>query len=152
MVPRLRARAQNQQVQGLSTGGRICRLLACARLARSVPSSRSGRIRLRLVKACGCRPCETILCAPSEACMFALFSQTGIAMRGLAAAASGLAVLGVVVFLLGHRSGAEPPIRETVAGTPNAGGSRPVRASIKEVMQSIVDPSADVLWGAVGTL
>jgi len=73
-------------------------------------------------------------------------------MRGLAAAASVLVVLGAVVFLLGYRAVGEPPIREAVAGLSNADGNLPVRASIKEVMQSIVDPSADVLWGAVGTV
>src|ERR1700760_2806444 len=75
-----------------------------------------------------------------------------MAMRGLAAAASLLVILGAVVFLLGYRSAAAPPVRQTVAGPSSAGGNRPVRASIKEVMQSIVDPSADALWGAVGTV
>jgi len=75
-----------------------------------------------------------------------------MAMRGLVAAAIGLMVLGGVVLLLGYRSAAEQPHLETVAAVTNAGGHLPVRASIKEVMQSIVDPSADVLWGAVGTV
>jgi len=66
-------------------------------------------------------------------------------MRGLAAAALGLVVLGAIVFLLGSHSGADAPVR-------TADGNSPTRASIKEVMQSIVDPSADVLWGAVGTV
>jgi hypothetical protein len=54
------------------------------------------------------------------------------------------------VFVVGQRYGAEAPVREppTVAGD----GNGPSRASIKELMQSIVDPSADVLWGAVGTV
>ena len=73
-------------------------------------------------------------------------------MRGLAAAASALVVLGAVVFLLGYRAASAPPVRETVAGSSDARGNRAVHASIKEVMQSIVDPSADVLWGAVGTV
>ena len=55
-----------------------------------------------------------------------------------------------MVFLLGHRSGAEGPVSETAAAESNANGRS--QASIKEVMQSIVDPSADVLWGAVGTV
>jgi hypothetical protein len=33
-----------------------------------------------------------------------------------------------------------------------AAGNRPVYTSIRELMQSIIDPSADVLWGAVGTV
>src|SRR5262252_8044394 len=74
------------------------------------------------------------------------------AMRGLAAAVLALMVLGLVVFIAGQRSGAEPPIREAAVAASNTGGSGPVLASIKEVMQSIVDPSADVLWGAVGTV
>jgi hypothetical protein len=62
-------------------------------------------------------------------------------------------VLGGVVLLLGYRSGAEPPHPQTAAAAAaNGDGNFPVHASIKEVMQSIVDPSADVLWGAVGTV
>jgi len=71
-------------------------------------------------------------------------------MRGLAAAVSVLVLLALLVFMAGQRSGAEPPLGE--AGASNARGNRPVLASVKEVMQSIVDPSADVLWGAVGTI
>ena len=73
-------------------------------------------------------------------------------MRGLAAAAFGLVVLGLAVFLLGHRSGDQAPVREAVAAAPDAEANRVVHTSIKEVMQAIVDPSADVLWGAVGTI
>ena len=70
-------------------------------------------------------------------------------MKGLAAATLGLMALAVLVFLLGRRSDAEGPVRETAAAQSRANGSQ---ASIKEVMQSIVDPSADVLWNAVGTV
>jgi hypothetical protein len=35
---------------------------------------------------------------------------------------------------------------------PTAAGDRQVYSSIKELMDSIVDPSADVLWKAVGTV
>jgi hypothetical protein len=38
------------------------------------------------------------------------------------------------------------------AATGNISGDRPVHSSIKELMESIIDPSADVLWGAVGTV
>jgi hypothetical protein len=58
--------------------------------------------------------------------------------------------LAVVVFLLSRRSGTEGPLSETAAAESRANGRS--QASIKEVMQSIVDPSADVLWGAVGTV
>src|SRR5215831_15728648 len=37
------------------------------------------------------------------------------------------------------------------AGSANAARDRQVYASVKELMESIIDPSADVLWGAVGT-
>jgi hypothetical protein len=33
-----------------------------------------------------------------------------------------------------------------------SGSNRPVHSSIKELMESIIDPSADALWGAVGTV
>jgi hypothetical protein len=33
-----------------------------------------------------------------------------------------------------------------------AAGDRPVYSSVKEIMESIIDPSADVLWTAVGTI
>lgn len=73
-------------------------------------------------------------------------------MRGLAAAALGLVVLGLAVFWLGHRPGDQAPVRGTAAAAPDAEVNRVVHTSIKEVMQAIVDPSADVLWGAVGTI
>jgi hypothetical protein len=39
------------------------------------------------------------------------------------------------------------------ATAPNTPGSnRPVHSSIRELMESIIDPSADALWGAVGTV
>jgi hypothetical protein len=39
-----------------------------------------------------------------------------------------------------------------VPGSSNAAGDRQVYSSIKDLMESVVDPSADVLWGAVGTV
>jgi hypothetical protein len=39
-----------------------------------------------------------------------------------------------------------------VAQQKAAGGDRPVYASIRELMESIIDPSADTLWTAVGTI
>jgi hypothetical protein len=38
------------------------------------------------------------------------------------------------------------------AGTSGAAKDRPVYSSIKELMESIIDPSADVLWNAGGTV
>jgi hypothetical protein len=39
-----------------------------------------------------------------------------------------------------------------VPGASNATRDRQVYSSIKDLMESIVDPSADALWGAVGTV
>lgn len=38
------------------------------------------------------------------------------------------------------------------AGSRNAGRDRPVYLTVKDLMQSIIDPSADALWNAVGTV
>ncbi|HTC79771.1 MAG TPA: hypothetical protein VK657_14245, partial [Terriglobales bacterium] len=39
-----------------------------------------------------------------------------------------------------------------VAGSSNAARDRQVHSTIKDLMESIIDPSADILWGAVGTV
>src|ERR1700686_5263852 len=39
-----------------------------------------------------------------------------------------------------------------VAGSNNATRNHPFYSSIKDLMESIIDPSADTLWGAVGTI
>jgi hypothetical protein len=39
-----------------------------------------------------------------------------------------------------------------VAGSGNATRDRQLTSTIKELMESIIDPSADTLWGAVGTI
>lgn len=39
-----------------------------------------------------------------------------------------------------------------VARSGNAARDRPIYSSIKDLMESVIDPSADVLWGAVGTV
>jgi hypothetical protein len=38
------------------------------------------------------------------------------------------------------------------AGSGKVTGDRQIYSSIKDIMESIIDPSADVLWGAVGTV
>jgi hypothetical protein len=38
------------------------------------------------------------------------------------------------------------------AGPGNAGKDRPIHTTIKDIMQSIIDPSADGLWNAAGTV
>ena len=42
-------------------------------------------------------------------------------------------------------------IAQTV-GSSNAGGDRPIRSSIKEIMELIIDPSANAIWQAVATV
>jgi hypothetical protein len=58
------------------------------------------------------------------------------------------------------RTGGTPPQSSAVPATPappmtgssNATRARQVHSSIKDLMESIIDPSADALWGAVGTV
>ena len=38
------------------------------------------------------------------------------------------------------------------AGSGNAGGDRPINSSIKEIMELIIDPSANEIWQAVATV
>src|SRR2546430_1413229 len=38
------------------------------------------------------------------------------------------------------------------AGSGKTTSDRQVYSSIKDLMESIIDPSADILWGAVGTV
>jgi len=45
-----------------------------------------------------------------------------------------------------------PASSATLVGSADAGRDRRIYSSIKELMESIIDPSADVLWGAVGTI
>jgi len=42
--------------------------------------------------------------------------------------------------------------QQKTAGSGKATGDRQVYSSVKDIMESIIDPSADVLWGAVGTV
>src|SRR5262249_17543674 len=46
----------------------------------------------------------------------------------------------------------QPAFAAFAAVSRNAAKDRQVYASIKDLMESIIDPSADVLWGAVGTV
>jgi len=61
-------------------------------------------------------------------------------MRRRIALALGAAILGIAA------------ISSFVIAQQGARGERPVYSSVKELMQAIVDPSADVLWNAVGTI
>src|ERR1700728_4453385 len=67
-------------------------------------------------------------------------TASGSQMKRRIAAALCLAALGFVVPSL------------LAVGSGNASRDRQVYSSIKELMESIIDPSADVLWGAVGTV
>jgi hypothetical protein len=76
-------------------------------------------------------------------------------------AVSCTAVLGLAVLclpVLGEggaptRATARPALPATlVAGSSNTTRTPPVRSSVKDLMESIIDPSADTLWGAVGTV
>jgi len=42
--------------------------------------------------------------------------------------------------------------QQETAGSGNAGGGRPINASIKEIMELIIDPSANGIWQAVATV
>jgi hypothetical protein len=56
------------------------------------------------------------------------------------------AALGLM--MLGSLTAAE----QKAAGDAQAGGDRRTLLTIKDLMESIIDPSADVIWGAVGTV
>ena len=74
-------------------------------------------------------------------------------MRRQIAAALCSAVLGLMAsssLAIARQKTAAPPT--LVPGASNATGDRQVYSSIKDIMESIVDPSADALWGAVGTV
>jgi hypothetical protein len=73
-------------------------------------------------------------------------------------ACSAVLVSAVLCLVLGEggaptRATARPALPATlVAGSSNATRTPPVRSSIKDLMESIIDPTADTLWGAVGTV
>src|SRR5262249_52771865 len=46
----------------------------------------------------------------------------------------------------------QPASAALAAASRNAAGDRQVYASVKDLMESIIDPSADVVWGSVGTV
>src|SRR6266436_2200391 len=47
---------------------------------------------------------------------------------------------------------AAPATLTAIAADSGNAKDRPVHSSIKELMESIIDPSADVVWGAGGTV
>jgi hypothetical protein len=75
--------------------------------------------------------------------MACLIHEYGTMRRQIAAALS--------VGLLGLATGSATPAA-IAADSGSAAKDRPVYSSIKELMESVIDPSADVLWGAGGTV
>jgi len=74
-------------------------------------------------------------------------------MRRQIAAALGVAVLGLAAsysLAIARQKTTNPAA--VVQGSGNAAPDRQVYSTIKDLMESIVDPSADALWGAVGTV
>ena len=74
-------------------------------------------------------------------------------MRRQIAAALCAAVVGLIAsssLAIARQKTATPTT--LVPGPSNATRDRLVYSSIKDLMESIVDPSADALWGAVGTV
>jgi hypothetical protein len=76
----------------------------------------------------------------------------------LCAAVLGFAVLGIAVSSSVAQQ--EPPKPRAIGGAAtatavndsNAAGDHQVFLTVRDLMQSIIDPSADTLWGAVGTV
>jgi hypothetical protein len=75
--------------------------------------------------------------------MACLIHEFGTMRRQIAAA--------LCVGLLGLATGPATPAA-IAADSGSAAKDRPVYSSIKELMESVIDPSADVLWGAGGTV
>jgi hypothetical protein len=78
-------------------------------------------------------------------------------MRGQIATALCYAVLGFMAssslaIAQQKTARAQPTAATLAAGSGNATRDRQVYSSIKDLMESIIDPSADVLWGAAGTV
>ncbi len=69
-------------------------------------------------------------------------------------AAAGVVVASSLLAIAAPVQPAAAPARPAavVGGSGNAAKDRQVYSSIRDLMQSIIDPSADVLWGAGGTV
>jgi hypothetical protein len=81
-----------------------------------------------------------------ETIMRERFSGLMITLAIAAAAASAAITVSIT------RTSAQAPSATLVAGHTNATGNRQIYSTIKDLMESIIDPSADVLWGAAGTV
>ena len=51
-----------------------------------------------------------------------------------------------------REGGAKTQPASMAAGSPNGARDRQVYSTVKDLMESIIDPTADVIWGAVGTV
>jgi hypothetical protein len=58
----------------------------------------------------------------------------------------------IVGFAASSSLAEEDPAKTRAAGAGNPASSRQVILTIKDLMESIIDPSSDTLWGAVGTV
>jgi hypothetical protein len=78
------------------------------------------------------------------------FSGSMITVAAAAAVAAVLSLMASSSLAIARQQRATPTT--LVPGPSNATRDRQMYSSIKELMESIVDPSADALWGAVGTV
>jgi hypothetical protein len=85
-----------------------------------------------------------------ETIMLDRFSGSMITVAVAAAVAAVLGLMASSSLAVARQKTATPAT--LVPGPSNATGDRQVYSSIKELMESVVDPSADALWGAVGTV
>jgi hypothetical protein len=66
--------------------------------------------------------------------------------RTTCAVALGLAALGLIALSIFVAAS------QTAAGDAGTDGDRRTRLTIKDLMEALIDPSADVIWGAAGTI
>src|SRR3984893_7380022 len=85
-----------------------------------------------------------------ETIMLDRFSGSMITVAVAAAVAAVLGLMASSSLAIARQKTATPAT--LVPGPSNATGDHQVYSSIKDLMESVVDPSADALWGAVGTV
>jgi hypothetical protein len=95
------------------------------------------------------RQMAAVLCAAAFGAIAVSSSSLAVAQRKTAKACAEEADK-----VTSHANGITPrgyPAR-CGASSSKAASDRPVYSTIKDLMESIIDPSADVLWGAAGTV
>src|ERR1700730_9370528 len=85
-----------------------------------------------------------------ETVMLDRFSGSMITVAVAAAVGAGLGLMASSSLAIARHKKATPAT--LVPGPSNATGDRQVYTTIKDIMESVIDPSADALWGAVGTV